>query len=329
MKWLFLVHHAKGSAARVRFWRLTKRIGALLYRNSVYVLPYSRERLEDFQWLCQQIRDAKGSASVFAAEAKDKAEDLSLQKQFLLSREREYVELDKEVKSFAEQFGHPGNRPPLTGAQLNRVESRLSRLEETYQSIERVDFSHHPMGRSLGANLRRLRAVFSTSRLQAGTSATALKHHASADFRGSVWVTRPHIHIDRLCSAWLIKRFIDTRARFVFAPEAKFPSAAIPFDVFGAEFSHQGDRCTFETLLEVFRVKDRALSDIAELVHDIDLKDGKFHRPESAGLDMIVRSLSEHFRDDARTLELGSRLLDAMYGRLSGKGGKNASRSET
>src|SRR6185295_17180188 len=109
---------------------------------------------------------------------------------------------------------------------------------------------------------------------------------STKDYQKKTWTTREGIHIDRLCSAWLIRRFIDRSAKFVFAPEKKLPANAIPFDVFGAEFSHHGEDCTFETLMKAFRIQDRALQNIAEIIHDIDLKDHKFGRVEASGLDL-------------------------------------------
>lgn len=301
-------------------WRLTKKVGALLYRNSVYVLPSTRERLEDFQWLCQQIRDSKGEATVFISEAKDEAEDDVLREQFLQAREQEYRELEKRVTAFSEQHGRPGDRSPFTTPQYRVIERDLKQLEETFQDIRRVDFFDHPLGAKIDGALRRLRRFLSDSRPKKSDSSQPLAHHPRSEFRGRTWATRPHIHIDRLCSAWLIKRFIDPKARFVFEPEEILPRNAIAFDVFGAEFGHRGDHCTFETLLESFRIRDDALSSIAELVHEIDLKDRKFSRPESPGLDMVVRAISDHLGNDTKTLELGSRLLDALYERFSRKG---------
>ncbi len=319
MAWLFLVHQIQtpNSRERVKVWRLTKKVGALLYRNSVYVLPYSKERLEDFQWLCQEIRDSRGEASVFVSEAKDAAENRTLRDLFLRSRESEYRDLERQVKAFSVHAGRKGQHSPFTPAQYRTIERGLRQLEEAFQDIRRVDFFRHPLGRKLEVRLHDLRALVAESGPLAAVPNVPLKRHARSEFRGKTWATRPHIHIDRLCSAWLIKRFIDPKARFAFAPEEQLPRRAIPFDVFGAEFSHQGDRCTFETLLESFRIQDPALSSIAELVHEIDLKDRKFSRPESPGLDMVVRAISDSLNNDARALELGSRVLDAIYTRLS------------
>ena len=319
MKWLFLVHQLQTphSRERVKVWRLTRKVGALLYRNSVYVLPYSKEGLEDFQWLCQEIRSAKGEASVFMSEARDAAEDETLRREFISSREREYRLLEKRISGFAAEYDRTGKHTPFTPAQLKSVERRLRRLEEGHREVRRTDFFTHPLGSRLEEALRRLRKTIATLEVRSHAPAAPLKTHARSEFKGRLWATRPHIHIDRLCSAWLIRRFIDTKAKFAFAPEDTLPKHALPFDVLGVEFSHQGDRCTFETLLEAFRLRDPALSSLAELVHQVDLKDDKFNRPEAAGLDMIVRSISDALQNDSKTLELGSRVLDAVYKRLS------------
>jgi hypothetical protein len=293
-------------------------VGTILYRNSVYVLPYSKERLEDFHWLCQQIRDSKGEASVFVSEAGDASEDRGLRQLFVQASEKEYSGLEKRVKQFEERCTQLQGGPSLNIIQVKALEKGLRHLEETFQEIRRVDFFRHPSADKIERRLKDLR--LSVARAQPDKEAThKIAHHSRSEFRAKTWATRAHIHIDRLCSAWLIKRFIDPKARFVFAPEEKLPKNAIPFDVLGAEFTHRGDSCTFETLLESFRLKDGALSSMAELVHEIDLKDQKFNRPESAGLDMVVRAISDSSHNDQKTLEVGSRILDAIYARLTSK----------
>jgi hypothetical protein len=318
MKWLFLVHQVQtpNSRERVRVWRLTKKVGTILYRNSVYVLPYSKERLEDFHWLCQQIRDSKGDASVFVSEAGDASEDRALKRLFVVAREKEYGELEKQIQRFDIQCKQVHEGPTLSTSQVKALEKGLRQIEETFQEIRRVDFFHHPSAGKIETRLKdlRLSVVNAQPRKE---SPQRIAHHSRSEFRGKMWATRAHIHIDRVCSAWLIKRFIDPKARFVFAPEEQLPKNAILFDVFGAEFTHRGDRCTFETLLESFCLKDKALLSMAELVHEIDLKDQKYNRPESAGLDMVVRAISDTFRNDEKTLELGSRILDTIFARFS------------
>lgn len=318
MKWLFLVHQVQtpNSRERVRVWRLTKKVGTILYRNSVYVLPYSKERLEDFHWLCQQIRDSKGEASVFISEAGDASEDRALKRLFIVASEKEYGELEKRMQQFDRRCKQVQEGPTLSSSQVKALDKGLRQLEEKFQEIRRVDFFRHPWASKIEKRLKDLRlSVAEVQPQKEPPHKIAL--HSRSEFRGKTWATRAHIHIDRLCSAWLIKRFIDPKARFVFAPEEKLPKNAVLFDVFGAEFTHKGDRCTFETLLESFRLKDKVLLSMAELVHEIDLKDQKYNRPESAGFDMVVRAMSDSLRNDQKTLNLGSQILDALYQRFS------------
>ncbi len=319
MKWLFLVHQLRtpNSRERVKVWRLTRNVGALLYRNSVYVLPYSKEALEDFQWLCQEIRDSKGEAAVFETEARDAAENESLRHQFDTAREKEYRLLIKQIGEFAAAFDRAGSRLPFTPTQVRKAERQLAQLEDSFRKVRRTDFFNVAVGSTVEDALKRLRKTFASLKARSNAPVSPLRTHSRSEFTARLWATRPHIHIDRLCSAWLIKRFIDRKAKFVFVSEDRLPSRAIPFDVLGAEFSHQGDRCTFETLLEAFRIRDPALFSLAELVHEIDLKDEKFNRPEAEGLDLIVRSISDAMQNDTKALELGSQVLDTVYRRLT------------
>jgi hypothetical protein len=318
MKWLFLVHQVQtpNSRERVRVWRLTKKVGTILYRNSVYVLPYSKERLEDFHWLCQQIRDSKGEASVFVSETGDASEDRALKGLFTAASEKEYGELEKQIQRFDIRCKQVHEGPTLSTSQVKSLEKGLRQLEETFEEIRCVDFFRHPSAGRIETRLKDLRLSVAKAQPRK-ESPQRIAHHSRSEFRGKTWATRAHIHIDRLCSAWMIKRFVDPKARFVFVPEERLPKNAILFDVFGAEFTHRGDRCTFETLLESFRLKDKALLSMAELVHEIDLKDQKFHRPESFGFDLIVRAISDSLRNDQKTLDLGSQILDALYQRFS------------
>ncbi len=318
MKWLFLVHQVQtpNSRERVKVWRLTKKLGSILYRNCVYVLPYSKERLEDFHWLCQQIRDSQGEASVFVSEARDEKEDRALRQVFVTAREHQYAELDATLDKYLDRFGKAISTEVFSAAYLKALEKDLHQLETAFQDILRVDFFNHPMAAKIEVRLKEARLSLSGVEKR-NESTSVIKRHTRSEFKGKVWATREYIHIDRLCSAWLIRRFIDPKAKFVFAPENKLPKNAIPFDVFGAEFSHQGDHCTFETLLEAFQIKDKALTSLAELVHNIDLKDQKYNRPEADGMDMIVRAISDSLRDDHKGLALGSQILDALYERLS------------
>ena len=145
---------------------------------------------------------------------------------------------------------------------------------------------------------------------------------AAESLSGRVWVTRKDVHADRIASAWLIRRFVDAEARFKFVAEQGYRPhpGEIRFDMFEAEFTHEGDRCTFETLLERLRPGDAALRAVSEVVHDIDLKDDKFARPETAGVDRLIAGIAAGTRSDDERLERGAILLEGLYRSFGGAG---------
>ena len=133
-----------------------------------------------------------------------------------------------------------------------------------------------------------------------------------------------------MASAWLIRKFIDANARFGFIADAKQAGDALPFDMFGAGFGHEGDRCTFETLAARFAIEDAAVERIAEIVHDLDLKDGKFGAPEAATLGITIDGLQLSSLDDATLLDRGMTLFEALYrsfGQSSATSSRRARRS--
>ena len=142
MKWLFLVHqvYTPNSRERVKVWRSIKKIGAVLHRNSVYVLPFSKERLEDFQWVCQQINDSQGEASVFVSEAQDAKEDRLLRKLFDDARQEEYVALQKIVEKLYGRIITGKNGKRFTQSQLRILGKETKQLAESLEDIRKVDF---------------------------------------------------------------------------------------------------------------------------------------------------------------------------------------------
>lgn len=319
MKWLFLVHQVltPNSKERVKVWRAIKKTGAVLYRNSVYILPNSKERLEDFQWVCQQINDSRGEASIFVSSAENKKEDNLMRAAFRKARDEEYASLLKSAVRLRNKL-QDKNRRVLISTVRKGFEKEAKQLRETFDEIRSLDFFSDSHPKQLLQTLTEISKLLS---VDAETSkSTPIRICSVKDYQKKIWTTREGIHIDRLSSAWLIRRFIDRSAKFVFAPEKKLPANAIPFDVFGAEFSHHGEDCTFETLMKAFRIQDRALQEIAEIIHDIDLKDHKFSRVEANGVDLVIRSLGDSIDDDHEFLEIGSSILNGIYQHFSKSG---------
>src|SRR5216684_5025842 len=180
--------------------------------------------------------------------------------------------------------------------------------------IGEIDFFEAPGRREVERAREAVEERTSAGRVRAAGAGPPLD---LAALRGRRWVTRPRPHVDRIGSAWLIKRFIDPEAEFVFAPTKEFPSDAIPFDAAGVEFGHQGEDCTFETLVKRLGQRDRRLTHLAEIVHEVDLKDQKFPRDEARGIDLAIRGLLATFKDDQEVLSHGMTLFDGLYAALT------------
>ena len=144
-------------------------------------------------------------------------------------------------------------------------------------------------------------------------------------YQGRVWVTRSGVQVDRIASAWLIRRFIDADARFKFVTEQDYRQEAgeLRFDMFEAEFTHEGDACTFEVLVKRTGQDDPALQAIAQVVHDIDLKDAKFNRPEAAGIGQLISGISMAHLEDEQRMERGMAVFDDFLAFFRGEAASN------
>jgi hypothetical protein len=191
-----------------------------------------------------------------------------------------------------------------------RVQEELARLAKDHQRIRDIDFFDAPGG----AEVRRLEETIAMRTRPSESPRREVRPTLDlTKLRGRRWVTRPRPHIDRIASAWLIKRFIDPDAQFLFAPPAEFPDDTIPFDAPGVELSHQGEDCTFETLLKRARLHDRRLVRLAEVVHEADLRDGKYPHEEARGIDVAVRAMLAVSSDDQQVLAQGMALFEGLY----------------
>jgi hypothetical protein len=302
-RWLLLAHQlpATPSNLRVRTWRRLQDLGAIAVKQSIYVLPDSPESREDFEWLRVEIEGSGGEAVIFSAQHLTADAETALVEEFRRSRQNAYTELAAALQRV---------RPKSDGRHAQTHLRELARYRERFQAIERVDF-FGSAGRDRVASL--LAALESK---RAGTQ----DHRGSdsgtevAQYQGRLWVTRPRPGVDRMSSAWLIRRFIDPTATFGFVTDAKnAPADAVPFDMYGTGFGHESDRCTFETLVAKFRINDRAVTRLGEVVHNLDLKDGKFTAPEAATLGVAIDGLQMSCADDRQLLDQGIILFEAMY----------------
>lgn len=318
-KWILLIHHlpAKPTNLRVRTWRKLQSLGAVSIKNSVYILPSNEKTNEDFQWLKQEIEAAGGEASLFHADSVEGTTDAELVAAFCQQRDEEYAKLISEFNDFAANLSDRRKNDSVSVAKLGQYEIELGRLRRELEAVLSVDFfSASKRKKAQSAFEKCLRALqrLKTSSDEEARDQSSPARLNPAEFQNRRWVTRKNPHIDRLACGWLIKRFIDKRPRFGFVDEGSSTEGSISFDMVGADFTHRGEDCSFETFIKSFGLDgDAALGEIAEIVHDVDLKDGKFKRLEANGVNVVIRGLAEVYRDDNERLKKSFPLFDGLY----------------
>ena len=295
--WLLLTFTlpTKRASQRVEVWRKLQRYGTVPLGNSGYLLPGGATNEERFQWLATAIRKHGGDASVVRVESIDNLPPKQLRATFSEARDREYQELVREIQKVSALLPS------------GKAEGRLGRLRLRFQEIVEVDFFSSPMQGRVRELLNRANRPTNTKRAPAARI-------DPKDYKGRLWVTRPRPGVDRCASAWLIRKFIDPKAQFTFAPEYKVPTSAVPFDMFHGEgFSHCGDNCTFETLKMQFHIRDSRVAVIAQMIHDADLLDDRFGRKEGYGVDEILKGWARQGLPDEKLLERGMELIEGLY----------------
>jgi hypothetical protein len=306
--WLVLVFQlpARPTAARMRVWRQLQRLGALPVKGGAYVLPQTPQTREDLEWLRTEIGAMKGDATLFAADPVDARAAADLAAQFRNARAADFAALAREAKALARPA--KGREPTTPARAVRQLSDRLAHL----QSIDFFGAANAAEAADAVAAL--VRRPGDTMPQTAAVQGPALK---PAAYRARAWVTRPRPGIDRFACAWLIRRFINPNARVVFSADADTASRehprAVPFDMYGVEFGHQGSECTFEVLIRRFRLRDPALGPLARLVHAVDLKDDRYVVPEAGAIQRVVEGLRRIHADDGVLLERGIEMIEALY----------------
>jgi hypothetical protein len=310
-RWLLLIHQLppKPAYLRVRTGRRLAALGAVALKNTVYALPRSDAAQEDLTWVLREIAEAGGEAIVVGASLIDGLRDEDVEALFHGARSADYQRIADRAARLEATLRRRSSLPTRAAAELRRLEAQLA-------TAVAIDFFESP-GREVAEG--RLQAIAARIRAAAKPEAApAAGRSAAIDLStvsGRTWVTRRGVHVDRIACAWLIRRFLDPEARFRFvAPRGdRAQPGEIRFDMYDAEFTHEGDRCTFEVLLDEAGRKDATLRAVAEVVHDIDLKDAKFGRAETAGVARLLEGIARAERDDERRLARGAEIFEDLY----------------
>ncbi len=316
-KWLLIFYSvpSKPVSNRIRLWRKLSKTGAVQLKGSMYILPFSDEHYELFEWLITEVTSMGGEGAFVRVDSVETLSDADIRGLFIQQREKDYRGLDKKLEDLARklQSFRKGTRPQNPG-QLGEL---VARLKKEFEEIRAVDFFSSKAGELIAKRIKALDAeIKGMAAPGVGEKAVLPAPRRTDDYQGRTWVTRKKPFVDRMASAWLIKRFIDTNAVFGFIEEQEIGSlgkGTVPFDVREGEFTHHGDFCTFEVLVKAFRIKDKDIRIIAEIVHDLDLKDEKYGRRETSGIEEVLSGIRKTAKDDRDALEKGMAIFEMLY----------------
>jgi hypothetical protein len=313
-RWLLLIHQIppKPGYLRVKIWRRLHGLGAVAIKNSVYVIPRNEQTLEDFQWVLREIVQAGAEASICAASFVEGLADDQVEGLFRTARDADYGQIADEAKAILET-APPGES--MTDEDRSELETALTRLRKKFSLVVNLDFFGAQGREAASTLLEEIQFRLVVARNRTDAQAQAVDTSDLTQFRGRIWVTRKGVYVDRIASAWLIRRFIDPDASFRFVSGRGYrpKTGELRFDMFEGEFTHEGDLCTFEVLVQRFAVRDKALAEIGKIVHELDLKQAKFRRPETAGVSALLDGIVTSRKPDGARLDRGSALFDDLY----------------
>lgn len=304
-RWLLLVHQlpAKPAYLRVKIWRRLQGIGAVAVKHGVYALPAGEQTQEDFAWLMREIVEGGGEAMVCEARLVDGLSDPEVRARFNAARDEAYGEITEEARKLAKALAKTKE-----SLRVSEARPQIARLRARFDQIAAIDFFGAAGQVPTDSVIAGLEGKLSPEEKPVNVATETI-------LKGRVWVTRQGVQVDRIASAWLIKRFIDAAAKLKFVPARGYKPqpGELRFDMFDAEYTHEGDRCTFEVLLQRCGLRDPALAAIAEIVHDIDLKDGKYEREEASGIARLISGITMATTDDNQRIARGAEAFDSLY----------------
>jgi hypothetical protein len=317
LSWLlfFYTLPSKPVRNRMTIWRKLLKAGALSFKGSVYMLPYTEEHHEFLTWLVSEVVSLKGEGSFVRVKKIETIDNQQIISLFNQQRETDYQRILKEFDDIERKI----TITRIGGASQDKknITNQIRKCRRDFEDIKKIDFFISKRGVEVGRSLERIVETLNS------LFGTGIEKHAVSiaparieDYKHKTWTTRKRPFVDRFASAWLIKKFIDKNASFIFIDEKDLDNMdknVIPFDIRGGRFTHAGDLCTFEVLMKSFSLKDKTLRKIAEIVHELDLKDDKFRNPEAKGIEDILSGIRKIAKDDREAFEKGMYIFEMLY----------------
>ncbi len=319
-KWLLLIHQIppKPNALRVKIWRRLQQVGAVAIKQSVYVMPFSEQSQEDLSWTLKEIVAGGGNGSIGNVRFVEGLADEQVIALFQAARRSDYQKIIQDANTLLTDWS-TGRIDPQDPAV--KGPSQVLKLQRRFDEVAAIDFFMAPERGTAEILIQDL-----TARLSGQSSNDRSAMHTRDGLRGKTWVTRKNLFVDRIACGWLIRRFVDKSAVFNFVDsDTHIPEPdQVRFDMFDGEYTHEGDRCTFEVMIQRFGLQDQGLVPLAEVIHDIDLKDSRYDRAETAGINALLTGLAASQSDDDRRMTLGMQLVENLYAYFQRQKGKQA-----
>lgn len=315
LSWLLFFYSipSKPVSKRMKIWRRLQQLGTLHLKGSVYLLPHSDERKQRFSELAAEVAALGGEADFVVAECIGTMRNEEVIALFNAARAQAYAHAEKSLHALEQKVGslQKGSKTVTPEALL----TEFRKIEKAAGDIAAVDFFGSEQGKDFMRRLQTLAGQLEeTSHGKTPVHTPEIEPRTPGDYRKRVWATRPHPFVDRMASAWLIRRFIDPDALFVFTADiAKAPAGSVLFDIPRGDFTHHGDLCTFEVLIKSFGLKQKPLKKLAELVHELDIKDGRYAVPEASGIEELLTGIRKTAHNDADALEKGMAVFEMLY----------------
>ena len=299
----------EASKERVRLWRKLKQLGSVALKNSVYILPHTETFYENFQWLKQEVQTVRGEATLLKVNHIEDVSNAEIVELFTNERDKDYTQIIRDCEGLLRKL----KKLPQKESSIEQdvIFKEFKKIRQRLKLVGEIDLFNAPLRTQANRLLEQCEKKMKGN--IRGRKEKRLLTLTKKNFANRKWVTRPRPHVDRLASAWLITKFIDPKAEFIFVSEKERPKGAMPFDMSGAELSHHGEDCTFETIVKAFAIKDKTVWEIAKIVHDVDLRDEKYGMQEAKGIELILRGLMKTLKDDQSLLEAGISLFETLY----------------
>jgi hypothetical protein len=315
-EWLLIFYSVPSNPVsnRMMIWRKLAKSGAVQLKGAVYILPATEEHEEFLQWLIGEVKSMGGDGAFVRSSDIRTMTDADIRLIFTQQVDQEYRRLEKTLDILERKI--QSIRKGTKNEDSKRLADQVAKFTKEFEGITKRDFFISPTGQPMKKRVQALETGLRDANKKAPEDAASITTKQSADYQGKIWATRKNPFVDRMASAWLIKRFIDTKASFTFIDErtiASLDKTSVAFDVRGAEFTHIGNLCTFEVLVKSFGIKDKAVKKMAEIVHDLDVKDDKYGKPETAGVEDILAGIRKTAKNDADGLERGMAAFEMLF----------------